>query len=292
MTTRYDQMDFDPRFESGFQIKQAQEFDEALLRLRRELALVQFELSQRKAHHARELTALKYRPDQPRVPPGNPTGGQWARGGGGGANPADGRLDFGYDGGDANFTDFLTGISDSDGGLSLSGFDSLDATGAPSDSPYRVTPDGTPVEGVADRRISILEEDQRGGHTYEKHVNQSEEELLRRVRDTITERDNPTMKDIRSGSFPSLAAADRLVNATLARNQLIVELVISGKHPDADKGVRVDWFYGAPTGIEAYAENIRQSPVIRIAYGVGVYIRRDSSSPNGFKVVSAYPRNP
>ncbi|KAF0230810.1 MAG: hypothetical protein FD175_1257 [Beijerinckiaceae bacterium] len=81
MTARYDQMDFDPRFETGFQIKQVQAFDEELLALRRELALVQFELSQRKARYACRYDALKYRPDQPREPPGNPQGGEWTRGG-------------------------------------------------------------------------------------------------------------------------------------------------------------------------------------------------------------------
>ncbi len=77
----YRQNNFDPRFEAGIQIKAAQDFDAKILALRRELGLIRLELLRRKARHARALTGFKYRPDQPRVPAGNPTGGQWTSGG-------------------------------------------------------------------------------------------------------------------------------------------------------------------------------------------------------------------
>lgn len=58
----YLQFDLDPRFEAGIQIKAAQDFDTRILALRRELGLLRLELLQRKAHHARELTAKNTAP--------------------------------------------------------------------------------------------------------------------------------------------------------------------------------------------------------------------------------------
>jgi len=53
------------------------------LELRRQLADIKFELALRRIFH-------KYSPDQPRVPAGNPDGGQWTSGGGSGAAHDDG----------------------------------------------------------------------------------------------------------------------------------------------------------------------------------------------------------
>lgn len=71
---------FDPRFEVGFQIEQAHAFDSKLMAIRRELALARFTLDRRKVETARLLAEAKYSPDQPRVPAGNPAGGQWTGG--------------------------------------------------------------------------------------------------------------------------------------------------------------------------------------------------------------------
>jgi hypothetical protein len=98
---------------------------------------------------------------------------------------------------------------------------------------------------------------------------------------------SPDRHDIRSGSFPSLEAADELVNATLDRNRDIVDGVRSGILDEQ----RVDTCFGLPTGIEAYPSTIRSQPRIRETYGVGVYIRRDPGAKNGFRVITANPRN-
>lgn len=74
---------FDPRFEIGFQIEEARAFDRRLMVICRELALVRLALHRRKAETGRLLAERKYSSDQPRVPAGNPTGGQWTGGGGG-----------------------------------------------------------------------------------------------------------------------------------------------------------------------------------------------------------------
>jgi hypothetical protein len=65
----------------------AAERDE-LLRLKRELAAIKFELKFR-----RFLDARKYSPDQPRVLAGNPDGGQWTANGGGQGTAENGRAD-------------------------------------------------------------------------------------------------------------------------------------------------------------------------------------------------------
>jgi hypothetical protein len=79
-------------------------------------------------------------------------------------------------------------------------------------------------------------------------------------------------------------AADRLVNSTIEQNRSVVEM---GLLPEQ----RVESYFSSPTGIEAHAQTVRSRPVIRDAFGVGVYIRRDISSPRGYRVISAYPRN-
>ena len=65
--------------------------------------------------------------------------------------------------------------------------------------------------------ISILEEEVLGGHTYQRHINKSEEYLKSRV--LGSEVNVPpilTAGRKRAGSFTSLEAADKLVNATLS----------------------------------------------------------------------------
>lgn len=94
MPVPYHQYDLDPRFEAGFQIKAADDVEAKILGLHRELGLIRLELLRRKALRARELTGLKYRPDQPRVPAGNSEGGQWTSGGGGGGGAYPDGLDW------------------------------------------------------------------------------------------------------------------------------------------------------------------------------------------------------
>jgi HK97 family phage portal protein len=135
--------------------------------------------------------------------------------------------------------------------------------------------------------IDILEEDQHGGHTYSKHVGKSPETLKGYVRETILNDPDPEKHDIRSGSFSSLEAANKLVNATLAQNRALIGAIAAGAEPEQ----RVDADFGSLTGYEAYAPTIRSQPYIRDTTAVGVYVRRDPSSPNGIRVISAYPRN-
>jgi hypothetical protein len=91
----------------------------------------------------------------------------------------------------------------------------------------------------------------------------------------------------RQGSFPSLDAANRLVNATLSRNRATVEEVVNGTLRRAF----LTTIFSSQTGIEAFRSSSRSQPYIRDTFGVGVYIVHDPNSGKGFRVVTAYPRN-
>jgi HK97 family phage portal protein len=145
------------------------------------------------------------------------------------------------------------------------------------------------VDGDDRYRVDLLEEEGRGGHTYKQHVAKSELSLQERVRQSIAADPDPERHHIRSGSFTSMAAAQRLVNATLSSptNRATVDSVANG----IVREVRVDETFSSLTGYEAYASTIRSQPVIRDTYSVGVYIRHDPISPRGYAVISAYPRN-
>ena len=136
-------------------------------------------------------------------------------------------------------------------------------------------------------KINILEEDQRGGHTYEKHVGKSQEYLLNRVR---TEKIRIGMVEIgiyRAGSFPSVEAANNLTSATLSQNQSIVEKIASGELG----GAVVDGSFNSLTGYEAYKSRVNSAPYIRDTVDVETIIKHDKTSPNGLTVVTSFPFN-
>ena len=139
--------------------------------------------------------APKYSPEQPRVPAGNADGGQWTSGGGGGG-PAPG----------------------ADDGLVLS-----DA-----DEPGLVPWDEVAQNDTDRYRVNLQAEEMAGGHTFREHVGKSREALRDRVRRSVLDDPDPERHNIRSGSFPSIEAAERLVNSTLTNNRGLVDLVASG----------------------------------------------------------------
>lgn len=92
---------------------------------------------------------------------------------------------------------------------------------------------------------------------------------------------------MRDGSFPSLEAANKLVNATIARNPDKVDKVVNGFSGKEN----LDAVFGSPTGSEAYAVSARAQPYIRPTYGVRVVIVPDRTSARGYRVETAFPRN-
>lgn len=212
----------------------------------------------------------KYRPDQARVPAGNPDGGQWTDEGGGSSPQSSGGRTSGSPGEPA------AGSGRSDPRV-LS-----DAT---PDNYYEL---GTRLAQNEPRQrdlIRLEDEEARGGHTIEFHVNRSEEALKAQVLAIFDT--NPNAKDSRSGSFPSLAAANKLVNSTLAQNQFTVDLVATGV---LERKTIISEF-GSVTGIEAVAANARSQPYIRETYNVGVVIVHDRYSSKGYQILTAFPTN-
>lgn len=200
----------------------------------------------------------KYNPDQPRVPAGNPDGGQWSNEAGTGSSegPQYGALDTGT------------------------------RTDAIPDTPDVQVAAGAGRPGYP---VDLSEEEQLGGHTIAQHVGKSEDYLLSLINDqeAVSQRHGDLAEGLREGSCPSLEAANKLVNSAIAQNQDQVDLVTSGLSPRAQS----DAEFGSPTGYEAYAKTGRSTPIIRDTYGVRVIIIPDRNSPNGYRVDTAFPIN-
>jgi hypothetical protein len=210
-------------------------FETENLRLKWRTTLIELETAVRRYN-----LALKFRPDQLRVPAGNPDGGQW--------------------------------------------------TLAAGSTPGRGHNQGPPLaQEDSQRRNSVIlgEEEVRGGHAIRDHVGKSDEELMARVREDRGRAGIYSYARIRQGSFSSLESANDFVNRTLERNQADVNLVASGKAPNAFLTAR----FGYITGREAFRLGVYSSPYMRDTYGVGVFIVHDPSNARGFRVHTAYPRN-
>jgi hypothetical protein len=241
---------------------------------RRLLAELRAEVDELKAElKRRRLEESKYSPSQPRVPAGNPRGGQWTdRSGGDGqsqgiglAQPM-GNVDIGDVSGSSELGDL-----------------------------FQIKPDETPVIGeqVAGERqrgypADLLEERELGGHAIEGHVRKSEEALSARAqREALSaEKDGPG-EGFRVGSFSSLEAANKLVNSTLDKNQDQIDLVTSGQ--SSRETLRAE--YPTITGKEAYVRNANSQAVIRDTYGVVVVIVPDGRVQKGYRVDTAFPVN-
>jgi hypothetical protein len=204
---------------------------------------------------------LKYSPDQPRVPAGNPDGGQWTSGGG-----------------------------------TSGGQDTRVAPTANRNDP-RVISDATPdpvrpgAQYAQDTQrrysVNLQEEEARGGHTIREHVGKTDAELL----DTLNQRRlnslSYSLVGKRDGSFASVEAANDFVNRTLQQNKAIVDQVASGKIDEEFVTTR----FGYVTGREAFRPDPNTNPYLRNTYGVGVFIVHDLRSERGYSVITAYPRN-
>ncbi len=236
-----------------------------LLRLKWLAAATRFEIAMHR--HDRALRrALKYNPGQPRVPRGNPDGGQWTSAGG------------------------------SAGGQSLTRTPDEPTAGSGRSDP-RILSDATPDnfykpgtqlaqnERQRQEPIRLEGEELKGGHTIEFHVNRSEIALKAQAQARFDS--NPKAEDVRSGSFSSLAAANKLVNSTLAQNQAIVDSVASG----VIKEKVIISEFNSITGIEAVAPNARSQPYIQKTYKVGVFIIHDPYASRGYRIYTSFPTN-
>ena len=156
-------------------------------------------------------------------------------------------------------------------------------------------PDGTPVELAADRQgypIDIRDEETRGGHTIDRHVGKSEAYLKARISGSRTNIARVfSIGRARAGSFPSLEAANKLVNSTIADNVPTVQAFTNAAFPYTLPVLYVFKTFNTATGYEAYAPNDRVSPIMQTTYGVTVRLVRDAGNPKGYYVHSAWPHN-
>jgi len=194
----------------------------------------------------RRVLKAGFRPDEPRVPAGNPDGGQWTDGGGGGLSA----------GTEQDVDPIVTG--------------------------------GTEDEDPRHYSVDLREEESAGGHTIQDHVGRSPQSLLARVRGERYLGIFETIARYRDGSFPSIQAANKLVDATLSRNKEIVDAVANGTLSGRKL---ITATFTSKTGIEAFRKGEYEQPYIRDTYGVGVVIIHDPGNRSGYRVVTAYPRN-
>ena len=201
----------------------------------------------------------RYSPNQPRAPAGSAEGGQWTSGGGGG------------------------GVA---GSVSLLS----DAEQVALNIDPNVASDvglGGIFQSVAEVLVNLLDEEggNHKGHTIRDHVGKSDAQLKNATRDTVKKLLGVWVWKDEIGSFSSLTAADKLVNATLSLNQQLVRDIIDGL---IGGGVAEAWF-STPTGYQSYLPKYDAAIEIRTTYGVRVVIVGDKNAPRGFRIKTAYP---
>ena len=147
---------------------------------------------------------------------------------------------------------------------------------------YVPSGEGYPLQDLAEHEAG-------GGHTIELHVGKSEAFLIGMVTVPQAQTLFYTVYRWRHGSFSSLAAAERLTNSNLSRNAALVNAVATGQRADAF----ITSTFSSVTGQEAYRLTRRASSPIRLrtTYGVGTYIRHAPDMPNGFIIITSYPRD-
>jgi Bacterial CdiA-CT RNAse A domain len=143
------------------------------------------------------------------------------------------------------------------------------------------------VADRSNRTIDLREEDARGGHGFRDHVGKTDEYLLAEV-----ERERFRLGPFRfgfkqEGSFLTPEDANDHVNRALEAHAEKVDRVVDGTKSQETINHR----FGYVTGKEAYKPDGSTKAFIRPTYEIRIIIRRDPSSPRGFRVHTAFPRN-
>jgi hypothetical protein len=220
------------------------------------------------------------------VPAGNPDGGQWTdEGGGGGASTRD-RVARNKPPKDKK------PIASDAPAQPVRATDSsprmLDEVIDQEPSPF----DGAEITPAADRwGYDIdLEEEERGsatsrrGHAIERHVAQSERQIIDRIfRDMRVRGLEESYPEV--GTFRSVEEANLYVNEALRRQSSRVEAVIRGELGKAPVWIIQE--IGTIVGTVGYYENGRVYFVD--ARWVAISIQRVNNE-NGFRVITAFPR--
>jgi hypothetical protein len=139
--------------------------------------------------------------------------------------------------------------------------------------------------------IDLLEEQggKHGGHAYSDQVGKNDSYMENRIRSSIVGDRCRGEGDTRASSFPSLDAANKLVNSTLAQSQSIVDTVVNGQILGPK---RINAIFGSPTGREAYTNRPWDSSAsifFRDTFGAAVVIIRNQKVKKGYSVITAFP---
>ena len=235
----------------------------------------------------------KYRPDQPRVPAGNPDGGQWTD-------------EDGDGGGDGETTVDPAPRARAPADARPATIPSTQEPTATDESTPRfldenIDTDPKPFDGAeiipaagegGNYGIKLLDDEgKNGSHTLSKHVHENDQALLneakreqaKKLREYIS--GTKFNHEIKIGSFTSIESANKLVNATIADNRGLVELFQVG--PSDSLIIRT--YFSSPTGREAYAKNLWNSFEIRDTYGVLVMLLKDPTALRGYRVHTSFP---
>jgi hypothetical protein len=142
-------------------------------------------------------------------------------------------------------------------------------------------------QSVADVLVNLLDEEggAHDGHAIREHVGKSDAQLIRATELSKTKLGDRWYWKDEIGSFSSLEAANKLVNATLSRNRGLLESLIAGK---VNGGVATA-FFPYVTGYQSYAPKFNSTVQIRDTNGVRIVLVRDTTSKNGFRIKTAYP---
>jgi len=255
----------------------------------------------------------RYSPDQPRVPAGNSGGGQWTSGGGGGdsAGRSRGARDDRARRRDVEdrvrtATNIDPSVaSDVDGSITLAQARGDRGRGGgggdlSSEVAFAVDPNvsieagfGDNIQRTAEEPLIDLRDEERGshgGHAITDHVGKTDNQLRDRIRNSYEEHwGGWAESDTRAGSFPSIEAANKLINSVLAKNASAVEEVISGR---VTRSVLLKSSFDSPTGREAYVLTPwkRNAPVFfRNTRGAAVLITQDKKAKKGYSIITAFP---
>jgi hypothetical protein len=146
---------------------------------------------------------------------------------------------------------------------------------------------GRLFERIGELVINLLDEEggAHEGHAIRDHIGKSDAQLKNATRNTVKKILGIWVWKDQIGSFSSLTAANKLVNATLANNRALIKDIIEGR---IGGGIAEAWF-DAPTGYQSYLSKPEAEIEIRTTYGVRVVLVRDGSAKQGFRIKTAYP---
>ena len=133
--------------------------------------------------------------------------------------------------------------------------------------------------------VSLRDDQNYGGHGYDRHVNISRQEMTDRVLDMARNYKGSKARDFVASRFFSEAEADALVRQVLDAHPAEVAAVRSGK---LDR-VELNLTFGAMTGELAFLQSNTTSVVVRSVSGVRVILVHSPLSPSGSYILTAYP---